>query len=210
MNTTLLALLLTLPTLVVGQSLSEVAKKEKERREKNKKQGTTVHVLSEDDLYPGGRPETGDEDGAGGTAGERASSGDGGLDLEDYADGEDLPDFIPPDAPLPQKLRMFELLKREYERQLQEIDQSIAENRDRLRELQVQINATSAVDGAGTGLPVVPQPATGQESVTLVAEQNRLEQMNQQMEARKGQLKANLQEKGRLAGIPSRLPSLLA
>ena len=208
MKKTLLVLLLSLPTLVVGQSLSELAKKEKERREENKKQGTTVHVLSEDDLYPDGRPETGDEDEANVTAGERASSGDEGLDLDDFEDDEDLPDFIPPDAPFHQKLRMFELLKWEYERLVQEIDQSIVENRERLRELEVEIGATTA--RGGTGLPVAPQPGTdsvnvpltGQESVTFVAEQNRLQQMNQQMEARKGQLKANLQEKGRLAGIP--------
>jgi hypothetical protein len=153
-KTTLLALLLTLPTLVVGQSFSEVAKKEKERRKKNKKQGTTVHVLSKEDLYPGGRPETGDEDRADGTAGQQASSDDGGLDLEDFEEGEDLPDSIPPDAPLPQKLRMFELLKREYERQVQEIGQSIAENRDRLCELEVQISATSRrLTEPGPGFP---------------------------------------------------------
>jgi hypothetical protein len=208
MKKTSLVLLLILPTLVVGQSLSELAKKEKARREENKKRGTTVHILSEDKLYPDGRPEIDDEKEANVTAGERTSSDDEGLDLDDFEDDKDLPDFIPQDVPLPEKLRIFELLKWEYERLVQEIDQSIVENRERLRELEVEIGATSARGGAG--LPIATQPGTdsvnvpltGQESVTFVAEQNRLQRMNQQMEARKGQLKANLQEKGRLAGIP--------
>jgi hypothetical protein len=212
MRTTRLALLLllVLPGLVMGQSLSEVAKREKERREKNKKQGKTVHVISEDDLYPDGRPESGDgEEGDGeGTTTQRSSSRDRGLELEGIEEGEDLPDSIPPDAPLDQKLKLFEMMKRAYERQVAEIDKSIAENKDRLRELQAEIGATSASGGAG--LPVAPQtgtgvankPMTGQESAGLVAEQNRLQQINQQLEARKGQLKAALQEKGRVAGIP--------
>ncbi len=53
MRMTLLALFILAPTLALGQSLAEVAKKEKSRRDKNKQEGVEVQVLSESDLGSG-------------------------------------------------------------------------------------------------------------------------------------------------------------
>ena len=48
MKSTLLVLLVLLPGLALSQSLTEVAKKEKERREKNKQEGKEALVISDD------------------------------------------------------------------------------------------------------------------------------------------------------------------
>ena len=58
MRKTFLALFLLTPALALGQSLGEVAKKEKSRREKNKQEGKEVQVLTESDLpeKPEGAP----------------------------------------------------------------------------------------------------------------------------------------------------------
>ena len=103
---------------------------------------------------------------------------------------------------------MFQRMRRHYDQQVREIDNAIAENNERLRQLEAKIGATSALGGAG--LPVAPQTGTGtantqmtgQESQQLIAEQKRLQTMNAQMESRKDQLKLDLQTKGRVAGIP--------
>jgi hypothetical protein len=44
---------------------------------------------------------------------------------------------------------------------------------------------------------------TGQESASLVGEQNRLQEANAGLRARQEELKVNLQAKGRAAGIPA-------
>jgi len=218
MRTTLLAIFVLSPTLVLGQSLADVAKKEKSRREKNKQEGKQVQVISESDLGSGSE-ETADESGAQeGAAPASPSYGSSGSSStssseESVPEGEteedfNVPAFIPPDAPLPEKLEMFERMKRQYEREVQEIDEAIAKNDARLRELEAEIGAASALGGAG--LPVAPQTGTGtatqqmtgQESATLVGEQNRLQNANAGLRARKEELKSNLQAKGRAAGIP--------
>lgn len=215
MRMTLLALAILAPTLVLGQSLAEVAKKEKTRREKNKQQGKQVHVISESELG-GGEEETSTESGAeeGAAAatppyrGSSSASSEENVPEGESEEDANVPAFIPPDAPLPEKLEMFERMKRQYQRQAQEIDEAIAKNDARLRELESEIAATSALGGAG--LPVAPQTGTGtanrqmtgQESASLVGEQNRLQEANAQLRARKEELKTNLQAKGRAAGIP--------
>jgi hypothetical protein len=214
MRTTLLVLLVLVPALAFGQSLAEVAKKEKSRREKNKEEGRQVHVISEDELGPGpgeAPPEGGGEEGAAAPKAPAASPASAEEELPDGESEEDanVPTFIPPDAPLPEKLEMFGLMKRQYERQVAEIDEAIAKNDSRLKELEREIAATSALGGAG--LPVAPQtgtgaatrPMTGQESVTLVEEQNRLQNANAALRERKEVLKMDLQAKGRAAGIPA-------
>ena len=50
MKSTLLVLLVLLPGLALSQSLNEVAKKGKERREKNKQEGKEALIISEDQL----------------------------------------------------------------------------------------------------------------------------------------------------------------
>jgi hypothetical protein len=214
MRLTLLALCVLAPSLVLGQSLAEVAKKEKTRREKNKEEGKQSRVILESELSSGSEepePEAGAEaasPAATPSYGPSTSSSEENVEGESEEDAN-LPAFIPPDAPLPEKLDLFERMRRQYERQAREIDEAIAKNDTRLRELESEIAATSALGGAG--LPVAPQTGTGaagrqmtgQESVTLVAEQSRLQEANAQLRARKEELKTNLQAKGRAAGIPA-------
>lgn len=216
MRTTLLLLCILAPTLVLGQSLAEVAKKEKNRREKNKQEGKEVQVISESDLSSGSEeapPEAGTEEGGAATNApyvpslSSSSSGESVPESESEEDAN-VPAFIPPDAPLSEKLEMFERMKRQYQRQVQEIDEAIAKNDARLKELEAEIGAASALGGAG--LPVAPQtgtgaatrPMTGQESAALVGEQQRLQEANAGLRARKEELKTNVQAKGRAAGIP--------
>ncbi len=217
MRVTLLGLFILAPTLVLGQSLAEVAKKEKTRREKNKVEGKQTRVISESELSSGSEespPETGEEQAAAPVSPPYGASSSSTSSEESEPEGEseedaNLPAFIPPDAPLPDKLALFERMKRQYERQVREIDEAIAKNDARLRELEAEIGAASALGGAG--LPVAPQTGTGaatqqmtgQESATLVGEQNRLVEANAQLRSRKEELKVNLQAKGRAAGIPA-------
>jgi hypothetical protein len=213
---TLLALLVLAPTLALGQSLAEVAKREKNRREKNKQEGREAQVISESELGSGSQEtqtESSTEEGGAATRPSHGSSSSASSE-ESVSEGEseedaNIPAFIPPDAPLPEKLDMFERMRRQYQRQVQDIDAAIAKNDARLREVEAEIGSASALGGAG--LPVAPQagtgaatrPMTGQESATLVGEQNRLQEANAGLRARKEELKVNLQAKGRAAGIPA-------
>ena len=215
MKSTLLVLLVLLPGLALSQSLNEVAKKEKERREKNKQEGKEALIISEDQLsseqaQAGGSGQVEVEGGSTGSAAPPRPRADEGEEYDEESEymEEDVPKSIPPDIPLEQKLEMFQRMRRHYDRQVREIDNAIAENNERLHQLQAKIGATSALGGAG--LPVAPQTGTrsantqmtGQESQQLLAEQNRLQTMNGQMESRKDQLKLDLQTRGRVAGIP--------
>jgi len=216
MRMTLLALFVLAPTLALGQSLAEAAKKERNRREKNKQEGKEAQVISESELGSGSQEtqtESSTEDAAAAPSPSYGSSSSASSE-ESVSEGEseedaNVPAFIPPDAPLPEKLDMFDRMKRQYQRQVQEIDEEIAKNDARLRELEAEIGSASALGGAG--LPVAPQagtgaatrPMTGQESATLVGEQNRLQEANAQLRTRKEELKTNLQAKGRAAGIPA-------
>ena len=217
MKSTLLLLLLLLPALAFGQSLSDAAKREKQRRERNKQEGKKALVISEDELLKSPSGGSGQVEVEGGSSGAsrvvdrpaRSDSDEGEEynEEEDYIE-DDVPKSIPPDIPLEQKLEMFQLMRRNYDRQVREIDNAIAENNERLRQIEAKIGATSALGGGG--LPVAPQtgtgaattPMTGQDTQQLVAEQQRLQTVNQQMESRKEQLKLDLQTRGRVAGIP--------
>jgi len=212
MKSTLVVLFVLLPGLALSQSLSDVARKEKERREKNKQEGKEALVISEDQLSPaaGGSGQVQVEGGSTRSAGPPKPGSDEGEDLDEESEymEEDVPQSIPPDLPLEQRLEMFQRMKRHYDQQVREIDKAIAENNERLRQLAAKIGATSALGGAG--LPVAPQTGTGtantqmtgQESQQLLAEQKKLQAMNAQMESRKDQLKLDLQTKGRVGGIP--------
>jgi hypothetical protein len=216
MRTTLLVLLLTLPGLCFAQGLGEAAKKEKARREQNKKEGRPVQVIKESDITPAPIATESDVTTAAGTSEGarteegRSSSSSSSSEVSDSNSEEDerVPDFIPPDLPYAERLDMFERMKRGYERQVAQIDEDIAKNEARLAQIESEIGATSALGGAG--LPVAPQTGTGtatrqmtgQESASLVGEQQRLQAMNQQLRSRKEQLKVDLQAKGRVGGIP--------
>lgn len=215
MKSTLMILLLLLPAVAVGQSLGDVAKKEKQRREQNKEDGKKALVISEQELFPeqtaGDAGDEGEDSSSSSrSAGSSRSSSDesdGYDEAGDYSE-EDVPRTIPADLPLEERLQIFEKMKRQYTQQVGEIDQAIAENTERIRQLEAKIGATSALGGAG--LPVAPQTGTGtantqmtgQESQTLVAERDKLQATNEQMTRRKDQLKLDLQTKGRVAGIP--------
>lgn len=213
MKSTLVVLLVLLPGLALSQSLTDVAKKEKERREKNKQEGKEAIVISEDQLSPagatGGSGQVRVEGGSTGPAGPPRPGSDEPDEYDEEEEyEEDVPKSIPPDIPLEQRLEMFQRMKRHYEQQVREIDNAIAENNERLRQLEAKIGAVSALGGAG--LPVAPQTGTGtvntqmtgQESQQLLGEQKKLQAVNAQMENRKDGLKLNLQTKGRVAGIP--------
>lgn len=223
MKRSLLAVILLVPTIASGQSLGELAKKEKERREKNKREGKEVRVISEEDLSamkaaepvsvedassavtegPATRPRSVSRAGQ-----ERSVEEIGTLDES----GEfPVPTSIPADAPLEQRIRMFELMKADYLRKVQEIDEGIAKNEARIAEIDAEIAQMGTVSGTG-GAPVAPQQPTGdnanrlqtgQGAAPLVGEKNRLIALNQQMRQRKDQLKLDLQAKGRVAGLPA-------
>ncbi len=59
-NISLLVLVFLLPALAWGQSLGDAARKERERREKNKKQGVAVREFSEEEIF--GEDEENQED----------------------------------------------------------------------------------------------------------------------------------------------------
>ena len=217
MRSTLLVLCLLLPAMGFGQSLGELAKKEKERREKNKVQGKEIIVLSDDSLVP--MSETSDDENASETATAQPASGTTGPSRsaeeqrrvieEDLEEDEIVvPTQISADAPLEDRLYVFKLMKQEYERQVDEIDKSIAENDESIRQLDARIAAASALGGGG--LPVPPQtgtgaattPMTGQDAAHLVGEQDRLKAVNETLRKRKDELKTDLLAKGRAAGIP--------
>ncbi len=218
MRILILALVVLIPSLAFGQSLAEVAKKEKERRDKNKQAGKQVIVISEAELFP--EPvDTGSETSEAESPSAAATSStardtrssrneEGRTTAEDERESYDVPDRIPPDAPLEEKLQIFENMKRDYENKVNEIDVQIAENQERIRQLEAQIAATSAMGGGG--LPVAPvtgtgaerTPMTGQDSQRLLGEQEKLRTMNERMVARKEALKLDLQTKGRVGGIP--------
>ena len=215
MKSTILVLFLILPAIGLSQTLSEVAKKEKERRDKNKQQGKQAQVVSENDLKAakGSSPEIegiaqpGPSEGASRPVSETSSSGPSPSESEGEED-TNVPTSISSDLPMDQRLAVFERMKRQYARQVEEIDKAIAKNNARLKEIETELAATAGL--GGNGLPVAPQtgtgaatrPMTGQESTALVGEQERLKAMNEQMSGRKAQLKLDLQAKGRAANIP--------
>jgi len=222
MRSTLLVLCLLLTTMGFGQSLGELAKKEKERREKNKKEGKEVFVISGDALAPESETGSENENTAEATTarpssgvtltptGPRRSEEEERRAIEDDLEEDEIfvPTQISIDASLEDRLQLFRLMKQGYERQVVEIDKSIAENDESIRQLDARIAAASALGGGG--LPVAPRtgtgaatrPMTGQDAAHLVGEQNRLKATNETLRKRKEELKTNLQAKGRAAGIP--------
>lgn len=218
MRLILLALTLTLPAAGYAQSLGEVAKKERERREKNKEEGKKALEFSETEIF--GEEEESPTEGAEGaeTVTSDRTPRTSTADEYDYTmseseaeegaeDGADVPKSIPADIPMESRLEMFQRMKAHYERQVRDLDRQIAENNKKIADLDQQIRTASASGGAG--LPVAPtnqgsgQLYTGQESETLVAEQNKLKTLNERLEIRKGQLKSNLIAQGRMANIPA-------
>lgn len=187
---------------LAAQSLGEVAKKEKKRREEIRQSGKTGRVLTETDLARG-------EDEAEAVSEseespQTAASGSGQFTTETDVT---LDSSIPPDAPLAERNRIFDRLKQLYDEEVENIDITIRTNELRLTEIERELAAL----GAG-GLPVATTatqattPTSGLEFQPLMEERKELTEQNQELAGRKDQLRSSLLEKARRGGIaPGRL-----
>jgi len=209
-------LLLVVPGLSWGQSLTEVAEKEKERRRKNKESGEQVQVITDRELASNqGRianPSATDESAASGESAEAATA----AGSSEPRDPDSVPMIneretneepqpvteIPADADLEQKLNLLERMKADYQRQVSEIDAEIQENNQRIEEIQTELVSTG-----GTGLPTAPQADRGVRNPgnipALRNEQQELRDRNQALEAQKQSIKENIITRARRAGIPA-------
>jgi hypothetical protein len=203
------AAMLCLATSVSGQSLSEIAKKEKERRKQNEEKGKEVRVITEADLNQGTSEATSPEETPATPSGiPSPTPGRRGAvteeDIMEEREGEEgfsLDTEIPRDGSLQDRLRIFERLKKAHDAEAKRIDEQIAKNNARLEEIEQRL----ASIGAG-GLPVVPQADRGTrhegELIGLQNEKTDLQQQNAELEAEKKANAEGLREKGRRAGIP--------
>jgi hypothetical protein len=208
-------LLLAIPSLGVGQSLTELARQEKERRKKVKESGTESQVITDRELASNqGRiaNPTSSTPSAEGTdtappvsSVESAREGGGAStpirdDLEGVED-ETVTD-IPADASLEEKLSLLERMKTSYQQQVAAIDAEIEKNNQRLAEIENELVSTG-----GTGLPTAPQADRAVRNPgnipALRTEQQELRDRNQALEAQKRTAKDDIIARGRRAGIPA-------
>jgi hypothetical protein len=117
--------------------------------------------------------------------------------------GRRTPAFIPPDAR--SENSDVRRMKRQYQRQVKrrrgdlKNDTRPASSKPdpgHVRPRRSRSSRSTQLNGD------VNQQLTGRESRRFVAEQNRLQQANEGLRARKEELKTNVQAKGRAAGIP--------
>ncbi|MFQ5790915.1 MAG: hypothetical protein ACE5JI_10620 [Acidobacteriota bacterium] len=203
-------LVMFLPASAASQSLAEVARKEKERRKDNDESGRQVSVITEAELTQGRAESLPETDGTTpsprtGTKSRRIPSPTKrGSVSEEASDPEEeqVPENIPLELSLRQRLRMFELMRASYEREVHSIDEEIAKNKARL----VEIERELASLGAGS-LPVAPRADRGMRSgfdfYALMNEKAKLIEENKQLEGKKETRKDALLRKGRRAGIPA-------
>jgi hypothetical protein len=195
---------------VSGQSLSEIAKKEKERRKENEKKAEQVQVITEHELQQGRRESTPSDDSAENATSQaqssrsRATSSRSRAGATRPAEGG-APTEIPRDAEIREKIAIFEQMLTAHRAEVSRIDEEIAKNNTRIAEIDQELSTI----GAG-GLPVVPTvPQVDNrvryegEAWSLQAEQNELRKKNQQLEAQKRRSADELRQKGRRAGIPA-------
>ncbi len=206
-----LSLALAVPALLVAQSLTELAKEEKERRKKNKERGEQVQVITEKELAANtgtiANPDAQTTSiPATAAAKTREPSSKTSVDStsEDSTSADDeVPEDVAADAAIEDKLRTFEAMKAGYQKQVKTIDEEIQENNQRMAEIQEELVSTG-----GTGLPTAPQadmtPRNPANIPALRSEQQQLRDKNQALEAQKKTLKDDLIQKGRRAGIPAR------
>jgi hypothetical protein len=193
----------------MGQSLSEIAKKEKERRKQNEKKAGEVQVITESELQQVRRETptsdvsteanaTSQSPRSPTTPSRRSTPAQAG----DEAVEGGAPTEIPRDADIKEKIAIFEQMLKAHRLEAQRIDNEIAKNNTRIEEIQQELSTI----GAG-GLPVAPQVDNRVryegESRTLQAEQNELQQANLRLEAQKKRSADELRQKGRRAGIPA-------
>jgi hypothetical protein len=196
-----LTALFSFSALCGGQSLSEIAKKEKERREKNKEKGEEVRVITEEELQQATASTYSTTGVASRTSPASGPRGRSQID-EDDIDDADTSTEIPPDADLRDKIALFEEMVKDYNREVQEIDEEIAKNNARLEQIEQEL-----INIGGSGLPTAPvanrAPLYEGNTVPLRAEQQRLRDRNQELEDQKRQAANELRQKGRRAGIPA-------
>jgi hypothetical protein len=211
-----LLVLLAGPRVLPAQSLTQVAKEEKERRKKIKDSGKQIVVITDKELAanqgkianPSG--ETSSSEGASSPQSTESSGVDdesrpapGNPPVNDAAAPreESTVTEIPSQGSLQEKLSAFEAMKASYASKVKEIDQEIQKNNQRLSEIQDQLVSTG-----GTGLPTAPQadraPRNPADVPGLRAEQQQLRDKNQALEAQKQTLKNDILSKARRAGIP--------
>ena len=205
-------LLLAIPALLLGQSLTELAKEEKERRKKNKESGEEVQVITERELVenegrianPGASAAPAEGVGFAQSSGSTEAAGTGEVRSINEEDEEDEPPVtnIPADASLEQKLSLLERMKASYQQQVGELDAEIQENNQRIAEIQEELVVTG-----GTGLPTAPQadrtPRNPANIPGLRNEQQELRQRNQALEAQKQSAKDDVIARARRASIPA-------
>ena len=205
-----LSLALAVPALLVAQSLTELAKEEKERRKKNKERGEQVHVITEKELAENtgtiANPDaqtTSTPATAAVKRHEPSSRTSGASTSEDDTSADDEVPEVANDAAIEVKLRTFEAMKAGYQKRVKAIDEEIQKNNQRLAEIQEELVSTG-----GTGLPTAPQadmtPRNPASIPALRSEQQQLRDKNQALEAQKKTLKDDLIQKGRRSGIPAR------
>jgi hypothetical protein len=196
-----------------AQSLAELAKKEKERRKKNK--GEESKVITESDLsrvksptfsstaVPSSGSPRSDSSRAEGIGPEGSSPEESEV-AEAESEGVDVtaPSTIPSDAPLQDKIALFEQMVKAHRAEIQVIDDQIAKNNARIAEIDQELTSVG-----GTGLPTAPQadraPRYEGQVLALRTEQQELRQKNSQLEAQKTSKTNALRERGRRAGIPA-------
>ena len=215
-----------MPSLVLAQSLTELAEREKERRKKNQESGEQVQVITDRELVSNqGRIANPDATAPPAEPAENAAtsstppppgpgrgdsdSEDTGGDDEGFEDDDNEDDFqeeevtdIPADTSLEDKLRLLESMKTSYQAQVREIDAEIQKNNQRLTEIQDELVSTG-----GTGLPTAPQvdlnPRNPGNIPGLRSEQQALRDRNQALEAQKQSAREDIIARARRAGIPS-------
>jgi len=211
-----LFLLAATPALLLGQSLTELAKEEKERRRRNKESGKEVKVITDRELAANAGTIANPADSASGVAAEGATQSPRSATVvnengeasrrspinDELEEEEEAPvTEIPAEASLEQKLSLLERMKTSYQQQVSKIDTEVRENNQRLADIQEELVSTG-----GTGLPTAPQadrsPRNPANIPGLRNEQQELRQKNQALEAQKQSLKDDIIAKGRRAGIP--------
>jgi hypothetical protein len=209
-----LATLAVAGSLAWGQSLAEVARKEKERLERLKASGKKVRVITEAELSPAAAETATEEEGAipsspvwqapgSGPGGATATPSPtptpsaGGLHLPE-SEGRPPVTDIPAEGTAEEKLAAFQAVRDGYQQRANELDLEIAKKRERLAEVDLRLSQI----GVGAGLPADPQWVDPSEAFKLQAEKTNLTQAIQEIEAKKQSLREELFEKARRAGIP--------
>lgn len=207
-----LGLLTLVPALVFGQSLGELATKEKERREKNKQSGKAVRVITDSDLRKGeeasgsgqGSETTSAQPPASSASSSRSSSSVVEEVEEDEAGAEGASKGateIPREGSLESRIQAFEAVKKTYQQEVAKIDGEIAKNKNRLVEIEERL-ATLGAAGGPLAPPPDMTPGYDGEFFGLMDEKGKLQARNLELEAQKESLWRELVEKARRAGIP--------